>query len=257
MRSYEACLIALTLFAEVLTFASLCAMSLIPVFSAYILKVKTEGGIKLSILKVLMIVSITGITIFSILPAVALAITVALIEIGSLTERINMILSIVLIVTGLLSISGVKVRIQRNMPFQFIDNVISRTNLIAFFYGLAYVIVSISCSLPVLLMLISVTLRTRSVLELLFILLTYSIGIIVPFMAVGVITAIPKEFAVRASRLIALYIDEASSMLLIVAGIYLLLTTLREMLVLRIVDFVMVKFMIMFIQGFSEVTIWT
>jgi len=82
-----------------------------------------------------------------------------------------------------------------------------------------------SCSLPVLLMLISASLKAKSMLELIFVALAYIVGVVIPFTGVGIITVISKSMAMSISTRIAKYVDRVSGVLIILAGIYILIDT--------------------------------
>jgi len=91
-------------------------------------------------------------------------------------------------------------------------------------YGFTYGMVSMLCSLPVLLMLILASLKAKSTLELMIIALTYTMEV-VPFTGVGIVIVISKSMAMGISMRIVKYINRASGVLIILAGIYILIDT--------------------------------
>ena len=73
-------------------------------------------------------------------------------------------------------------------------------------YGFTYGMVSMLCSLPVLLMLILASLKAKSTLELMIIALTYTMEV-VPFTGVGIAMVISKSMAMGISMRIVKYIN--------------------------------------------------
>ena len=123
----------------------------------------------------------------------------------------------------MLSLRGIKIGIYYRMPIG-IKKVSLRTGLMAVTYGFTYGMVSMLCSLPVLLMLILASLKAKSTLELMIIALTYTMEV-VPFTGVGIVIVISKSMAMGISMRIVKYINRASGVLIILAGIYILIDT--------------------------------
>ena len=150
--------------------------------------------------------------------------TIAFIIVRNFIRYINLSIAIILIVIGLLSLRDIKIGIYHTMPIRM-KKANLETSFMAITYGFTYGVVSMSCSLPVLLMLISASLKAKSMLELIFVALAYIIGVVIPFTGVGMITVISKSMAMSISTRIAKYVDRVSGVLIILAGIYILIDT--------------------------------
>ncbi|MCD6096233.1 MAG: hypothetical protein J7J99_06710 [Thermoprotei archaeon] len=150
--------------------------------------------------------------------------TIAFMIVRNFIRYINLSIAIILIVIGLLSLRGIKISIYHTMPIRM-KKANLKTSFMAITYRFTYGIVSMSCSLPVLLMLISASLKAKSMLELIFVALAYIVGVVIPFTGVGIITVISKSMAMSISTRIAKYVDRVSGVLIILAGIYILIDT--------------------------------
>ncbi|RLF22793.1 MAG: hypothetical protein DRN15_08090 [Thermoprotei archaeon] len=213
-------LLLLSFMAGILTFTSPCSMPLIPVFIAHIMKLRPSKDMLSSVVKSLGISLVAGMTSALTLAVLSFVAIITLMKAREVATWIDVLLALILIMMGVLMLKGFKIVIPQWSRFGPISG--RSAYLTSLLYGLTYALVSMSCSLPILLMFISTSIKARSYLEATLLLASYMAGLVIPFMAIGTLTALSRDLAVRCSRSIAQYIDRVSALLLIMAGVYLL-----------------------------------
>jgi cytochrome c-type biogenesis protein len=219
MNSLNLTLVILALLGGFSAFLSPCAFPLLPV---YIVNWIGEKWMK----KSLTIGLKSGLTIsigLEIILIIFVLIPIYLIEkVVSIIPTIGVALGIFLIAFGIVNLSG-KVPMSIQIWFKGLKN-IENLYVKQFFYGLIYAFNSLTCSLPILLMVLSAPLVGG---EPLVLFIAFSTGMITPMFLLTVFSSFIGEILIKKFKGILPYIEKIEATIAIIAGLYLTLTNLN------------------------------
>ncbi|MEM2848775.1 MAG: cytochrome c biogenesis protein CcdA [Candidatus Bathyarchaeia archaeon] len=201
------------------SFLSPCAFPLLPV---YVIRWISEGRLKKSLsesLKTSLTVILgleTVLVIFVLLPIYLVEKTISLIPI------IGIILGIFLVFLGIVILSG-KIAISTQIWFKGLKNV-RNPYVKQFFYGLIYALNSLTCSLPILLMMLSASLVGG---EPLILFIVFSAGMNTPMFLLILFSSLLGNILMKKFKAILPYIGKIEASIAIIIGFYLILTNLN------------------------------
>ncbi|MFQ6033727.1 MAG: cytochrome c biogenesis CcdA family protein [Candidatus Bipolaricaulia bacterium] len=91
-----------------------------------------------------------------------------------------------------------------------------------YFYGLAYALASLSCTLPIFLIIVSQTFSSANLLASLLAFVLYAAGMGVVVIIISVATFLSRELLTKQLARLAPYIEKAAALVIIAAGAYLI-----------------------------------
>lgn len=200
------------------SFLSPCAFPLLPV---YITRWIDEGWMKKSLVDGLKtgLIFVLGIEstliIFLLLPVFLIKRIISLIPI------VGIILGASLLLFGLIALSGKNIR-----PIQIWFKGLGRMKNLSieqFFYGLIYAFNSLTCSLPILFMILSASLVTG---EALILFVIFSTGMVAPMFLLVVFSSFIGNILMNKLKIILPYIGKIEALIVITVGFYLIFINL-------------------------------
>ena len=90
-----------------------------------------------------------------------------------------------------------------------------------FFFGVSYALVSVGCALPIFMVVVTSTFAGQSILGILMSYINYSLGMGTIIFVVTIITALLRKSLAFSGNLLGSFLNKATVVLLLVAGIYL------------------------------------
>ena len=144
--------------------------------------------------------------------------------IGSLLPWFGMGIGIALIAISGLLLFGVNQFRYSSLPFRLSSMfTIFQTDTIRgyFFFGVSYALVSVGCALPIFMVVVTSTFAGQSILGILMSYINYSLGMGTIIFVVTIITALLRKSLAFSGNLLGLFLNKATVVLLLVAGIYL------------------------------------
>ena len=144
--------------------------------------------------------------------------------IGSLLPWFGMGIGIALIAISGLLVFGVNQFRYSSLPFRLSSMfTIFQTDTIRgyFFFGVSYALVSVGCALPIFMVVVTSTFAGQSILGILMSYINYSLGMGTIIFVVTIITALLRKSLAFSGNLLGLFLNKATVVLLLVAGIYL------------------------------------
>ena len=144
--------------------------------------------------------------------------------IGSLLPWFGMGIGIALIAISGLLLFGFNQFRYSSLPFRLSSMfTIFQTDTIRgyFFFGVSYALVSVGCALPIFMVVVTSTFAGQSILGILMSYINYSLGMGTIIFVVTIITALLRKSLAFSGNLLGLFLNKATVVLLLVAGIYL------------------------------------
>lgn len=144
--------------------------------------------------------------------------------IGSLLPWFGMGIGIALIAISGLLLFGVNQFRYSSLPFRLSSMfTIFQTDTIRgyFFFGVSYALVSVGCALPIFMVVVTSTFAGQSILGILMSYINYSLGMGTIIFVVTIITALLRKSLAFSGNLLGSFLNKATVVLLLVAGIYL------------------------------------
>ena len=144
--------------------------------------------------------------------------------IGSLLPWFGMGIGIVLIAISGLLLFGFNQFRYSSLPFRLSSMfTIFQTDTIRgyFFFGVSYALVSVGCALPIFMVVVTSTFAGQSILGILMSYINYSLGMGTIIFVVTIITALLRKSLAFSGNLLGSFLNKATVVLLLVAGIYL------------------------------------
>lgn len=216
MRKMSIELLSLAFTAGVLTFFSPCAIAMFPAYVAYLMQLKSDDkGSVLTGLQVGLLVGLSASLVFLLMGLIP-SILLANLAVYTITKQL---LALTLIILGLLTISPREVFFPIPIP-ELKPN--RNFLLLSIAYGIVYALTSLSCTLPVFLMIVFTAAASGGIVGVMASFTAYVLGFATPATLVATLAVISKEKAVRACKRSAPYFKKVSGILLVIAGIYLL-----------------------------------
>ncbi len=217
MNNLNLTLVILALLGGFSAFLSPCAFPLLPV---YVVNWIGEKQMKKSLIVGLK----SGLTISMGLETILIIfvlIPIYLVEKAiSIIPTISIVLGLLLIIFGIVNLSG-KVPVYVQVWFKGMKG--ENLYVKQFFYGLIYAFNSLTCSLPILFMVLSAPLIGG---EPLILFIAFSTGMIIPMFLLTVFSSFIGEVLIKKFKGILPYIGKIEAMAAIIASLYLTLTNL-------------------------------
>ena len=144
--------------------------------------------------------------------------------IGSLLPWFGMGIGIALIAISGLLLFGFNQFRYSSLPFRLSSMfTIFQTDTIRgyFFFGVSYALVSVGCALPIFMVVVTSTFAGQSILGILMSYINYSLGMGTIIFVVTIITALLRKSLAFSGNLLGSFLNKATVVLLLVAGIYL------------------------------------
>ena len=144
--------------------------------------------------------------------------------IGSLLPWFGMGIGIALIAISGLLLFGYNQFRYSSLPFRLSSIfTIFQTDTIRgyFFFGVSYALVSVGCALPIFMVVVTSTFAGQSILGILMSYINYSLGMGTIIFVVTIITALLRKSLTFSGNLLGSFLNKATVVLLLVAGIYL------------------------------------
>ena len=144
--------------------------------------------------------------------------------IGSLLPWFGMGIGIALIAISGLLLFGFNQFRYSSLPFRLSSIfTIFQTDTIRgyFFFGVSYALVSVGCALPIFMVVVTSTFAGQSILGILMSYINYSLGMGTIIFVVTIITALLRKSLAFSGNLLGSFLNKATVVLLLVAGIYL------------------------------------
>lgn len=144
--------------------------------------------------------------------------------IGSLLPWFGMGIGIALIAISGLLLFGFNQFRYSSLPFRLSSMfTIFQTDTIRgyFFFGVSYALVSVGCALPIFMVVVTSTFAGQSILGILMSYINYSLGMGTIIFVVTIITALLRKSLTFSGNLLGSFLNKATVVLLLVAGIYL------------------------------------
>ena len=144
--------------------------------------------------------------------------------IGSLLPWFGMGIGIALIAISGLLLFGFNQFRYSSLPFRLSSMfTIFQTDTIRgyFFFGVSYALVSVGCALPIFMVVVTSTFAGQSILGILMSYINYSLGMGTIIFMVTIITALLRKSLAFSGNLLGSFLNKATVVLLLVAGIYL------------------------------------
>ena len=144
--------------------------------------------------------------------------------IGSLLPWFGMGIGIALIAISGLLLFGFNQFRYSSLPFRLSSMfTIFQTDTIRgyFFFGVSYALVSVGCALPIFMVVVTSTFAGQSILGILMSYINYSLGMGTVIFVVTIITALLRKSLAFSGNLLGSFLNKATVVLLLVAGIYL------------------------------------
>ena len=144
--------------------------------------------------------------------------------IGSLLPWFGMGIGIALIAFSGLLLFGFNQFRYSSLPFRLSSMfTIFQTDTIRgyFFFGVRYALVSVGCALPIFMVVVTSTFAGQSILGILMSYINYSLGMGTIIFVVTIITALLRKSLAFSGNLLGSFLNKATVVLLLVAGIYL------------------------------------
>ena len=144
--------------------------------------------------------------------------------IGSLLPWFGMGIGIALIAISGLLLFGFNQFRYSSLPFRLSSMfTIFQTDTIRgyFFFGVSYALVSVGCALPIFMVVVTSTFAGQSILGILMSYINYSLGMGTVIFVVTIITALLRKSLTFSGNLLGSFLNKATVVLLLVAGIYL------------------------------------
>ena len=144
--------------------------------------------------------------------------------IGSLLPWFGMGIGIALIAISGLLLFGYNQFRYSSLPFRLSSIfTIFQTDTIRgyFFFGVSYALVSVGCALPIFMVVVTSTFAGQSIFGILMSYINYSLGMGTIIFVVTIITALLRKSLTFSGNLLGSFLNKATVVLLLVAGIYL------------------------------------
>lgn len=144
--------------------------------------------------------------------------------IGSLLPWFGMGIGIALIAISGLLLFGFNQFRYSSLPFRLSSMfTIFQTDTIRgyFFFGVSYALVSVGCALPIFMVVVTSTFAGQSIFGILMSYINYSLGMGTIIFVVTIITALLRKSLTFSGNLLGSFLNKATVVLLLVAGIYL------------------------------------
>ncbi len=208
--------------AGVLTFFSPCAFAMFPAYLAYLISLRPSGGspVRAGALAGALAGASASLTLF----AIGIASSLTLSQLMELHHYAQLVTSLALLGLGAALLAGVKVAVPFSASFLRRRGGFYTLSVI---YGVAYALVSLSCSLPVFAVVVAVASTRGGVVGAATALLAYVAGLSAPMVVVAVVAAMSREAVAELSSRVLRHVDKLSGLLLLVAGAYMLLQCLQ------------------------------
>jgi cytochrome c biogenesis protein CcdA len=218
----DATRLSLSFSAGLLAMLAPCAIPMLPSYVAFYLNTDEEKNRKLSSAIIFGLITVAGfLTIFL---GIGLIPSFAVNYISKNSYILTMIVGSLLIFIGL--ISGWTDKMS-NIPI-FTFNTSSSTGIRAFyFYGFGYGIASLTCSLPIFLLVVLQSATSTSYAEILLLFAAYGIG--AAFLIIPLTIAVVYSREILYHRLISIvpFVKKINGLILILAGLYMIFTSKR------------------------------
>ena len=202
--------------AGVLTFFSPCAAGLFPAYLGYLIGLRSKGAISSGLLAGLLAGLGSSIT-FLILGFLS---SIFISEIMNVWSILEPILGGALILFGILLISPIEFTLPFKLPSPRAGGSFFFGSIL---YGVLYALASLSCSFPVFMLVVFTSAGESGLAGILLSFSIYSLGLILPMMAVSFLTVYSRNLIGRIFKNIFPWLEKVSGILLIIAGIYLIL----------------------------------
>lgn len=208
--------------AGLLGFLSPCSLPMLPSYIAYYLNLEVETSRERRLLRALMFAFATTAGFLTVFTAVGLipSLSIRLLPISEslLTPIIGLGLLCLGFFTALSSVFDRLPQLSISPP--------TASGPISFYvYGVAYALASLSCSLPVFLLVVLQSAAARSPLDTLFLFVVYGLGAGIIVVPITVATSLSKDYLYRRLIMIMPYMKKLNAAVLILAGAYMIIAS--------------------------------
>jgi len=203
--------------AGLLTFFSPCAFIMFPIYVAYLLNIKPTQS---PLISGLMIGVLASLSVSSVFLTIGFLSSLILMQLMAVHYYIQIGLSLILIIVGVVLLLGGKASLSLNVSF------LRRKGgfyYLSVMYGIAYALVSLSCSFPVFFVVVISSSIEQGLVVAFTSFIVYTLGLIVPMVLVAVVTVMSKELILSMYKRVAKYVEKISGLLLIITALYTLL----------------------------------
>ena len=212
-------LLASSFMLGLMTFFSPCVLPLVPGFIAYLLSAKS-GSVRSAVA----LGALFSLGVLTLVTGFGYVLTVAERAVIELLPYVKVVASAIIIAMGALVLISAKIPVASATPYFRVK--IPSGAVGAYLYGLLYGPFALTCSVPVMLVVLTFALNVETLLEGLLMYVLFGVGLSIPFVVISVIAYEVRAKVVRTFMEKQVWIKVASGLLLVALGIYLLLSSL-------------------------------
>jgi len=219
----DAAQVGLAFTAGVLGFISPCSLPMLPSYVAYYLNRDVETSSEHRLFKALVFASATIAGFLTVFTAVGLLPSLA-IQLVPLSEAVLIpLIGLGLLFVGILTAVS---NIFNKVPYLGIAPPVVSGPSSFYVYGVAYALASLSCSLPVFLLVVLQSASSGGPLDTLLLFIVYGLGAGTLMVPITVATSLSKDYLYRRLITIMPHMRKLNVAILIVAGAYMIFTSL-------------------------------
>ena len=206
-------ILVLALSAGVIACLSPCALPMLPVYIAYLIRLRGDPEITiLAVLKIGLMVSIGSAILLIPLGLIA---SVPLSIILKIFNYIKLVLVIILLLMGVMLFTPLDLTLYIPIPSK-----VKSLRVFPLGYGLLYALASLPCAYPVFIMIIVVAVTTQLLLP---VILLYITGFSISIITITLITVKSRDLLMKICNIPYVWLKRVSGILLIISAVLLLL----------------------------------
>ena len=206
-------ILVLALSAGVIACLSPCALPMLPVYIAYLIRLRGDPEITiLAVLKIGLMVSIGSAMLLIPLGFIAL---VPLSIILKIFNYIKLVLVIILLLMGIILFTPLDLTLYIPIPSK-----VKSLRVFPLGYGLLYALASLPCAYPIFIMIIVVAVTTQLLLP---VILLYITGFSISIITITLITVKSRDLLMKICNIPHVWLKRVSGILLIISAVLLLL----------------------------------
>jgi cytochrome c-type biogenesis protein len=197
-----------------------CGFAMLPAYLSYFLGIErtTERTGEAGVLRAIVVTLAVAAGFFAVFAPLGIAVNAGVQWIRDVVPWLTVVIGVALIALGIAMLFGYR------LPFttpKLDKGGKDRTLLSMFVFGVSYAVASISCTLPVFIPVMSSGFAEEGMLAGVLTFLTYAAGMAGVLAVLTIALALAKQGMVRRLRSAMAFVDRASSVLLLIAGAYL------------------------------------
>jgi len=208
--------------AGLLGFLSPCSLPMLPSYVAYYLNLEVETSTEWRLLRALIFAFATTAGFLTVFTAVGLLPSLS-IQLLPISESVlTPIIGLGLLCVGFFTAIG---NVFDRIPQLSISPPTASGPVSFYVYGLAYALASLSCSLPVFLLVVLQSVAARSPLDTLLLFIVYGVGAGTLMVPITVATSLSKDYLYRRLIMIMPYMKKLNVAVLILTGAYMIIAS--------------------------------